>query len=96
MNSPQRFFLILTLSLLLLGLAAHSAPASLCACADSLDDAKSTSGLDACLVCQLETGAYATLVLVVLPDNKPSSVNNAASLSPLKHAAEIPHPPIVL
>jgi len=96
MNSHQRFFLALTLSLLLLGLAAHSAPAaSLCACTNVPDSANGALELEACLVCQLQTGVQVSTVSPFHLDSKLPGANNFPSSLPLKHADKIIHPPIL-
>jgi len=96
MKTSWRVFLALTLSLLLLGLAAHSVPAiPTCACVNNLNESNTSFGLEACLVCQLQTGVCITANLSDLPDNIPAGGKNPFRPSPLKHAAEISHPPIL-
>ena len=93
MNTPQRFFIILTLSLLLLGLVGHNlSVASFSACSENQIGG---AGLDACLVCQLQTGVYVTSGPPNLAANEPLNVNSSAGLPPQEHAVEISHPPIL-
>ena len=97
MSSSRRFFLTLTLGLLLLGLAAHAMPTnSLCACIGDTADLSGESGLEACLVCQLQNGVIVIPVLAALPNCDSSSANHPIGLHPLEHNDEIPHPPILL
>jgi hypothetical protein len=96
MSAPRRFFLTLTLGLLLLGLAAHAMPtSSFCACIGDTADLSGESGLEACLVCQLQNGAIVISVLAALPDGDSSGANHPIGLYPLEHNDEVPHPPIL-
>jgi hypothetical protein len=96
MTMPQRFFLVFTLTMLLLGLAAHSMPfVSVCACADISEAQAGTSGLDACLVCQLQTGVQVSSVSTLSSGDELPSMDNAPFPVPQEHVARIPHPPIL-
>jgi hypothetical protein len=96
MNIPQRFFLVITLSLLLLGLAAHAVPSvSVCACADISESQTGSSELDACLVCQLQTGVQVSSISMLSPGDKMLEVASTLFLIPLEHTTRIPRPPIL-
>ncbi|MCG2787783.1 MAG: hypothetical protein L6461_22065 [Anaerolineae bacterium] len=96
MNIPQRFFLVFTLSLLLLGLAAHAVPSgSVCACADVSESQTGSPGLDACLVCQLQTGIQVSSVSVLSPGDEMPEVASILFLIPLEHTTQISRPPIL-
>ena len=96
MNTPRRFFLVFTLTMLLLGLAAHSVPSvSVCACADYSEGQTGSSGLDACLVCQLKAGAQVSSVSTLSPGDELPGVDSTLFLILLEHATRIPHPPIL-
>ena len=96
MNMPQRFSLVFTLSLLLLGLSAHSVPSvSVCACADISESQTGSLGLDACLVCQLQTGIQASSVSALSPGDEMPEVVSILFLIPLEHTTRISRPPIL-
>jgi hypothetical protein len=96
MNISQRFLLVFTLSLLLLGLAAHAVPSvSVCACADISESQAGSPGLDACLVCQLQTGIQVSSVSALAPGDEISEVVSILFLIPLEHATQISRPPIL-
>src|SRR5690349_21580894 len=71
MKTSQRFHLACAVCLLLIGLLAHSVPAStLCGCMETQDDAAVGWEFDTCLVCQLQTGVIFTVILSLLSDGK--------------------------
>lgn len=94
MKTKHLLFLVLTLSVFLLGLAAHAVPAnSLCVCTDRAGDAPRTTGFDICLVCQLQAGVIVSVILPLFPEGGMVGLNYVSSQIPQKHAARIPHPP---
>jgi hypothetical protein len=96
MNIPQRFFLVFTLSLLLLGLAAHAVPSgSVCACADISESQAGSPGLDACLACQLQAGVQVFSVSALSPGDETPEVVSILFLIPLEHTTQISRPPIL-
>ncbi len=97
MKKNHLFFLALTLSLFLIALAAHSVPASsLCVCTEPAGSTARTSGLETCLVCQLQTGVVTTNISPVIPDDELDEVDCPSSQIPQKHADQIPHPPALI
>ena len=96
MNISQRLILALTLCLLMIGLAAHSAsPDSLCACVEATEDGNSVSGVDACLVCQLQSGVLTASLPTPMADGKSPGVIQLPIRIPLERAERISHPPIL-
>lgn len=94
MNTSQRLILTLTLCLLMVGLTAHSAPAgSLCNCIATMEDGSDASGVDACLVCQLQSGVVAASLPTPMADGKLPGVIYLPTRIPLERAARISHPP---
>jgi hypothetical protein len=94
MKTQQLLFLVLTLSVFLLGLAAHAIPSNLlCVCTDRAGDAPRTAGFDLCLVCQLQTGVIVSVILPLLPEGGLVGLNYLSSQIQQKHATLIPHPP---
>jgi len=84
----RRFLLVTLLTLLLLGLAVHSLPVSLCECGTPPDKTGSLN-VDFCLVCQLQDVATGTALETVFSMNKQPLVN------PLEYVRSVLHPPIV-
>ena len=96
MNISQRLILILTLCLLMIGLAAHSASTvSLCACVEATEGGNGASGADACLVCQLQTGVLAASLPTPMAGGKSPGVIHLPTRIPLERADRISHPPIL-
>ncbi len=97
MKTNHLFLLVLTLSLFLVALTAHSIPASsLCVCIEPAGSVARTSGLEACLVCQLQTGVVTATISPIVPDDVLVEVDCPSSQSPQKHADQIPHPPSLI
>jgi hypothetical protein len=94
MKLHQRIFLAATLTLLLVGLAAHSLPVSLCGCTSTSQEETSSSNLDLCLVCQLQVGIYTSACPACLIHDDVFHVSNHPGLNPLERAISILHPPI--
>lgn len=96
MNISQRLILTLTLCLLMIGLVAHSVPAvSLCACVKATEGGNNTSGVDACLVCQLQSGMLTASLPTPMADGKSPGVIQLPIRIPLERADKISHPPIL-
>ena len=97
MNIFQRLILALTLCLLMIGLAAHSASAvSLCACVEATEDGNRVSGVDACLVCQLQSGVLTASLPTPMAGGKLPGVIHLPTQIPLERADRISHPPTLL
>ena len=94
MNSPQRFCLVITLCLLLFGLAVHTVPSS-CSCNETRLDTSFPSGAESCLVCQLQSGLIDTSSKAPFSDRAVFTIDNQAESSPLEYADQISHPPIL-
>ena len=96
MNTSQRLILTLTLCLLVVGLAAHSAPAvPLCNCVAATEGGSDASGVDACLVCQLQFGVLTASLPTPRADGKLPGVIHLPTRIPLERAIRISHPPIL-
>jgi len=96
MNISQRLVLILTLCLLMIGLAAHSvSAASLCACVDTTEGGNCASGVEACLVCQLQSGVLTASLPTPMAGGKLPGVIRLPIRIPLERAERISHPPIL-
>lgn len=96
MNSSQRLILTLTLCLLMVGLAAHSASAiPLCNCVDATEGGSDASGVDVCLVCQLQSGVLTASFPTPIADGKSPGVIHLPTRIPLERATRISHPPIL-
>lgn len=94
MNTSQRLILTLTLCLLMVGLAAHSASAiSLCNCLDATEGGSDASGVDACLVCQLQSGVLTASLPTPIADGELPGVIHLPTRIPLERAVRISHPP---
>ena len=97
MTQLPRLLLLLTLALLLIGLAAHTAPdSSLCECTDGSLAQSGNIGLEGCLVCQLQNGVALAPGPGNLPEQRSSSAPAPVSLKPLEYSLSIIHPPISL
>jgi len=97
MKISQRLILILTLCLLMIGLTAHSASAvSLCACVEATEDGNGESGVDACLVCQLQIGMLTASLPTPMAGGKSPGVIHLPIRIPLEQADQISHPPILI
>jgi len=99
MKTSLRFRLACALCLLLIGLLvgllAHSVPAStLCGCMEAQDDAVVGWEFDTCLVCQLQSGVIFTAILSLFSDGKMFRMDHLANLTHLEHADQISRPPI--
>lgn len=96
MKISKRLILILTLCLLMIGLAAHSASAvSLCACIEATEGGNDASGVDACLVCQLQSGVLTVSLPTPMAGGKSPGVIRLPIRIPLERADKISHPPIL-
>jgi len=95
MTITQRIFLSFILSLLVLVPAVHSAPyVSVCACVDFSENQSGSSGLDTCLVCQLQAGVQITNISMLSPGGELLGVESIPYLIPMEHSTRISHPPI--
>ena len=96
MNISQRLILTLTLCLLMIGLAAHSVPAvSLCTCVEETEGGNGVSEVDACLVCQLQSGVLTAALPTPMAGGKLPGVIHLPIRIPLERADQISHPPIL-
>jgi hypothetical protein len=96
MKLHQRILLVVTLTVLLLGLAAHSLPVSLCGCLNTPDDTTSASYLDVCLVCQLQTGIHTSVHASSLSNDQVYEESDHPRLKPLEHTIQVLHPPTTI
>lgn len=96
MTSSNRFYLALTLCLLLIGLVSHSIPSlSICPCSETQNKNTETLKLDVCLVCQLQAGVLSVHIL----HHFSGEINKAGyelNSIPLEITDKIHHPPILL
>lgn len=96
MNTSKRMTLALTLCLLMIGLTAHSvSPVSLCACVEATEDGNGASGVDACLVCQLQSGVLTASLPTPMAGGKLPGVIHLPIRIPLERSDRISHPPIL-
>lgn len=94
MKINHRFLLAITLILLVFGLAAHSLPAvSLCECVSASLDEASTSNLDLCLICQLQTGIHTTSYSASPNRDRIFHHHSQLILNPLEYVTPVLHPP---
>jgi hypothetical protein len=91
MNIQQRLFLVFTLSVLLLGLVAHSIP-SVCSCV--VFSESRTGSSDTCMVCQLQAGAQVSSLLMLSPDRETSDAVSSHFPIPLEYSIPVFIPPI--
>jgi hypothetical protein len=90
----HRILLFLTLSLLVLGLAAHSLPRTdLCACGNPADNPGNAAPMDACLACLLQAGIFSPGVQQLNTSAYSLRMDDLASPRALDHPVKITHPP---
>jgi hypothetical protein len=94
LRKSRHILILLILSLLVLGLTAHSLPtAALCACVNPSDDTGSAPPMEACLVCLLQAGVCCPYSQTISTSANLRNMDEIPSPNPLEHPIRITHPP---
>lgn len=97
MTSSNRFYLALTLCLLLIGLVSHSIPSlSICSCSESQNKNTEPLKLDVCLVCQLQAGVISVHIIHHFSGQMLFKAGYELNSIRLDITEQIHHPPILL
>ena len=94
MHLLRRTLLAMILTLLLLGLVAHSLPVTLCGCAKLANESDTAWNPDLCLVCQLQAGIHLSVYNAGLNQEIALRMDDRSVLNPLNHTSRVLHPPI--
>lgn len=96
MTSSNRFYLFLTLCIIVIGLVSHSIPSlSICSCSESQSKNTETLKVDICLVCQLQAGVLGIHIFHHLSNETLLNTVSELDLVPLDVTDQIHHPPIL-
>jgi hypothetical protein len=92
MTTLRRMLLTITLTMLLLGLVAHSLPVPLCECATL--ERSAASNPDFCMFCQLQSGVHLSEFAAYHTVDSVYLVGHQSPLHPLEYVFSVLRPPI--